>query len=118
MVLSAALQEGFVFLSLVGVITSVISAVYYLNIVKLLFFSNHSYKKVINLIPVKNKNIDLNPYNISSINQMSLSNAFSIIISILTLFILLFIFVPDPLLHLSNILSIFLFNSSSNITLL
>jgi NADH-ubiquinone oxidoreductase chain 2 len=38
MVFSAALQEGFVFLTLIGVLTSVISAVYYLFIVKTMFF--------------------------------------------------------------------------------
>jgi NADH-ubiquinone oxidoreductase chain 2 len=38
MVFSSALQEGFVFLTLIGVLTSVISAVYYLYIVKTMFF--------------------------------------------------------------------------------
>src|SRR4029077_11756517 len=38
MVFSAALQEGFIFLTFIGVITSVISAVYYLFIVKTMFF--------------------------------------------------------------------------------
>jgi NADH-ubiquinone oxidoreductase chain 2 len=44
MVLSAALQDGFVFIALIAVITSVISAVYYLNIVKIMFFDLYSYK--------------------------------------------------------------------------
>ena len=43
MVFSAALQEGFIFITLIGVLTSVISAVYYLFIVKTMFFENHSY---------------------------------------------------------------------------
>ena len=43
MVFSAALQEGFIFLTLIGVLTSVISAVYYLLIVKTMFFDEHSY---------------------------------------------------------------------------
>jgi NADH-ubiquinone oxidoreductase chain 2 len=38
MVFSSALQEGFIFLTLIGVLTSVISAVYYLYIVKTMFF--------------------------------------------------------------------------------
>ena len=37
-VFSSALQEGFIFLTLIGVLTSVISAVYYLYIVKTMFF--------------------------------------------------------------------------------
>jgi len=44
MVLSAALQDGFIFMALIAIITSVISAVYYLNIVKVMFFDSHSYK--------------------------------------------------------------------------
>jgi NADH-ubiquinone oxidoreductase chain 2 len=44
MVLSAALQNGFLFMALIAVITSVISAVYYLNIIKVMFFDSHSYK--------------------------------------------------------------------------
>jgi NADH-ubiquinone oxidoreductase chain 2 len=44
MVLSAALQDGFVFMALVAILTSVISAVYYLNIVKIMFFDLYSYK--------------------------------------------------------------------------
>jgi len=38
MVFSAALQEGFVFLTFIGVLASVVSAVYYLFVVKTMFF--------------------------------------------------------------------------------
>src|SRR6188768_3252104 len=38
MVLSAALDNGYIFLSLVAIITSVIGAVYYLNVIKEIFF--------------------------------------------------------------------------------
>ena len=38
MVLSAALDNGYIFLSLVAILTSVIGAVYYLNIIKEMFF--------------------------------------------------------------------------------
>jgi len=40
MVFSAALQSGFYFLTLVGIFTSVIGAVYYLSIIKAVFFEN------------------------------------------------------------------------------
>jgi NADH-ubiquinone oxidoreductase chain 2 len=40
MVFSAALQSGFYFLTLVGILTSVIGAVYYLSIIKAVFFEN------------------------------------------------------------------------------
>lgn len=115
MVLSAALQKGFIFMTLIAVITSVISAVYYLNIVKIMFFDLHSSYKLslglINLkIPaqvIKNNNVIDTIYLKSS--QISLSSSLSIIISIFTLIIILFMFIPDQWLHMSNILSIILF---------
>ena len=114
MILSAALQDGFVFMTLIAVITSVISAVYYLYIVKIMFFDLHSYKfswALFNLkIPAQviiNNNIIDTIYFKSS--HISLSNSLSIIISILTLIIILFMIIPDQLLHISNILSIILF---------
>ena len=112
MILSAALQDGFVFITLIAVITSVISTVYYLNIVKIMFFDLYSYKFIglLNLkIPaqiIKNNNIVDTIYFKSY--HISLSNSLSITISILTLIILLFMFIPDQWLHMSNILSIIL----------
>jgi NADH-ubiquinone oxidoreductase chain 2 len=38
MILSAAIENGYIFMSLVGILTSVISAVYYLTIIKQIFF--------------------------------------------------------------------------------
>ncbi len=44
MVLSAALDNGYVFLSLIAILTSVIGGVYYLNIIKEMFFFLPEYK--------------------------------------------------------------------------
>jgi NADH-ubiquinone oxidoreductase chain 2 len=44
MVLSAALDGGYVFIALVAILTSVICAVYYLNIIKQIFFDQPDYK--------------------------------------------------------------------------
>ena len=113
MVFSSALQEGFIFLTLIGVFTSVISAVYYLYIVKTMFFDWHSYiylNKLNNLrIPVllTNKNKKIKEFYLKS--DFTLSSSFSLTVSILTLIILLFIFMPNELLNMSNILSILLF---------
>jgi len=113
MVFSAALQEGFVFLTLIGVLTSVISAVYYLFIVKTMFFSEHSYTyfsslkdlRIPALITQNNKVVNKIYFD----SKFSLSSSLSITISILTLIILLFMFMPNEALHLSNILAIVLF---------
>jgi NADH-ubiquinone oxidoreductase chain 2 len=113
MVFSAALQEGYIFLTLIGVLTSVISAVYYLFVVKTMFFDGHSYTYFSKLndlrIPArvlqKNKVVDTIYFD----SKFALSSSLTIIISILTLIILLFMFMPNELLHLSNILAIVLF---------
>jgi len=113
MVFSAALQEGFVFLTLIGVLTSVISAVYYLFIVKTMFFSGHSYTyfsslkdlRIPALITQNNKVVNKIYFD----SKFALSSSLSITISILTLIILLFMFMPNEALHLSNILAIVLF---------
>lgn len=113
MVFSAALQEGFIFLTLIGVLTSVISAVYYLFIVKTMFFDGHSYTyfsslkdlRIPALVLQKNKVVNKIYFN----SKFSLSSSLSITISILTLIILLFMFMPNETLHLSNILAIILF---------
>jgi NADH-ubiquinone oxidoreductase chain 2 len=44
MVLSAALDKGLIFLSLVAILTSVIGAIYYLSLIKEMFFSKPEYK--------------------------------------------------------------------------
>jgi NADH-ubiquinone oxidoreductase chain 2 len=106
MIFYASIQEGFIFITLIAILTSVISAVYYLFIVKTMFFENHYYK-------LENKKISKKLYNIirgdGTYFKITLSNSFSIIISILTLIILLFMFMPNEWLYLSNILSITLF---------
>jgi NADH-ubiquinone oxidoreductase chain 2 len=107
MIFYASLQEGFVFITLIGILSSVISAVYYLFIVKTMFFDNHSYYKLENtgtLIELQNT-----VWEGKTSFKLVLSSSFSIIISILTLIIILFIFIPNEWLYMSNILSIVLF---------
>lgn len=113
MVFSAALQEGFIFLTLIGVLASVLSAVYYLFIVKTMFFDGHSYTYFSNLkdlripalITQKNKIVKKIYFD----SKFALSSSLSITISILTLIILLFMFMPNEWLHMSNLLAIVLF---------
>jgi NADH-ubiquinone oxidoreductase chain 2 len=99
MVFSAALQEGFIFLTLIGVLASAISAVYYLFIVKTMFFDGHSYSyfnklkdiKIPALILQKNKVVNRIYFD----SKFALSSSLSITISILTLVILLFMLMPN-----------------------
>lgn len=116
MVLSAALDSGFVFLTLIAILTSVISAVYYLSVIKQIFFDEHEYKlnpdleKVIikgNISSSLNNNTD----EISlKINNITLSSPLTITISTLTLMLLLFMFFASNLLSIANILTLIMFN--------
>jgi len=117
LVFSSALQQGFFFLTFVGVLTSVISAVYYLFIIKTMFFDGHSYTNfsrlkdiLISAFVLQNNKVVKKIYFDS---KFSLSSSLSITISILTLFILLFIFMPNELLNMCNILTIVLFEPTS-----
>ena len=115
MVLSAALDSGFIFLTLVAILTSVISAVYYLNIIKEIFFYEPIYK-----INRAFQNIDFYGNIVKDniliekltfkLNNITLSSYLTITISLLTLIILLFIFSPQEWLSMANILALILFN--------
>jgi len=115
MVLSAALDSGYIFITLVAILTSVIGAVYYLNIIKEVFFDKSDYKinpELKNMVlhgKIKNgDNIVEKTFNIQNI---VLSSYLTITISILTLIISLFIFVPAELINGANILALILFNT-------
>jgi NADH-ubiquinone oxidoreductase chain 2 len=91
MVLSAALDQGYLFLVLIAILTSVVSAVYYLNLIKEIFFFPSEYKKntfLLSKLPKLNSN---NLVNTGSDNII-ISSPFAFTISIITLIILLFIF--------------------------
>jgi NADH-ubiquinone oxidoreductase chain 2 len=85
MVLSAALDNGYIFLSLIAILTSVVGAVYYLNIIKEIFFYSPGHKlKTVDV----NKSTGSTPLSYG----YTISSPFSITISIITIVILLFIF--------------------------
>lgn len=123
MVLSAALDNGYIFITLVAILTSVISAVYYLNIIKQIFFDKPEHKistliknlssyAVItpkyksNVLGVKQETLHI----YSKTAMFRLSSSLTITISALTLVILLFIFMPQEWLSMANILALNIFN--------
>ena len=115
MVLSAALDSGYIFLTLVAILTSVISAVYYLNIIKEVFFYesiykvNRAFKDIDFHGNITKKNVLFKKLTFK-LNNIALSSSLTITISLLTLIILLFIFVPQEWLSMANILALILFN--------
>jgi NADH-ubiquinone oxidoreductase chain 2 len=115
MVLSAALDNGYIFITLVAILTSVISAVYYLNIIKEVFFDKSDYAinpEINNLVLHGNiKNVKEIKKTTFKVQNIVLSSYLTITISILTLIISLFILVPSELLRGSSILALILFNT-------
>ena len=115
MVLSAALDSGYVFLTLIAILTSVISAVYYLNIIKQVFFDKSEYKinpilKNMDMHASISKNNVLHEKIIFKYNNIVLSSSLTLSISVLTLIIILFIFMPQEWLSMTNILALLIFN--------
>jgi len=102
-VLYSAIQNGYYFMSIIAIIVSIISASYYLKIIKIIFTeevntSEYSDKE--------NKIIN----NLNSNSEIEISSTNSFIISTLTLSILFFVLKPSILLNSTTILSLSLFN--------
>ena len=97
-VLYSAIQSGYYFMAIVAIIVSVISASYYLKIIRVLHSENDT--------KIFNYNIKIN----SSELTQDLTNYHSYLISTLTLSILLFVLKPSILLNSTQLLSLSVFN--------
>ena len=138
MVLSAALDNGYVFMALVAIITSVVGAAYYLNVVKQIFFYKEDYKKNSSLVSnsvekgyFKNTYLDdrllvgyILPHgkedkytnNMESKvlfkpESITVNSSLSSSISIITLLLILFIYMPAQWFNIVNILTLILFKA-------
>nr|YP_010809142.1 NADH dehydrogenase subunit 2 [Pseudocercospora fuligena]UNZ86587.1 NADH dehydrogenase subunit 2 [Pseudocercospora fuligena] len=114
MILSAAIDSGYIFMALVAILTSVIGAGYYLNLIKQIFFYKNDYvnnPKLENTnikVHTNNNNLEtmtIKPYNIIINSSLSTS------ISILTLLLLLFIYIPEEWFSIVSLLTIILFKA-------
>lgn len=111
-VLYSAIQNGYYFISIIAILVSVISASYYLKIVKVLYTSSLAGTEEENnnsslLISKTGNSQDTD----TIINENTyLSNVHSYLISVLTLSILLFILKPSLILNSTQLLSLSLFN--------
>ncbi len=120
MVLSAALDAGYVFMVLIAILTSVIGAGYYLNLIKQVFFYKENYD-----INPSLENVDLVVYRVSynNINEnigkleqikpknVIINSAFSIIISFITLLLILFIYMPEEWYNVISLLTLMEFKA-------
>ena len=125
MILSAALDKNFIFLVIIAILTSVIGAAYYLNLIKQIFFYNSDYKKnpsigdtplkgyvmshneVIGDAPQSNKQ---KANSISfKLDDITINSGLSTAISVITLILLLFIFVPEEWFNIVSVLTMTLY---------
>ena len=99
MVLSEALDKGLVFLSLVAILTSVVGGIYYLGIIKEIFFTKPDYKvnTLLENLTLKGNVLDSNRNVVRSVNfkynNIAISSPIAFVISTITLTILSFIFI-------------------------
>ena len=122
MVLSAALDNGYVFMTLVAILTSVIGAGYYLSLIKQIFFYKDNYKinpsvSNLNLVgyisPVSKKDNNSSNSEVVKFNpsNITINSALSSTISVLTLLLILFIYIPGEWFNIVSILSLILFKA-------
>jgi NADH-ubiquinone oxidoreductase chain 2 len=97
MVLYSATHSGYYFMSLVAIVVSVISAAYYLRIVRVIHFSD---------LPEGSTTSAT-----SNSDAPTITNVHSFAIATLTLSIALFVFKPEIILNSTNLLAMTLFNS-------
>lgn len=90
-VLYSAMENGYYFLSLVGIIASVVSAAYYLRVIRVIHFDTN--------------------VEVGKESTVSLTSVHSYAIAVLTLFVLFFILSPSLLLNSSNLLALSLFTA-------
>jgi NADH:ubiquinone oxidoreductase subunit 2 (subunit N) len=102
-VLYSAIQNGYYFMSIIAIIVSIISASYYLKIIKIIFTEE------VNTSDYSDKEIKI-INNLNSNSEIEISSINSFIISTLTLSILFFVLKPSILLNSTTILSLSLFN--------
>nr|QEN73928.1 NADH dehydrogenase subunit 2 [Lentinula edodes] len=119
-VLYSAIQSGYNFIAIVAIFVSVISASYYLKIIKTFFIDFDSKELNNNLLQNSSTSTSLSTnvtsslpasayIGVSSSNEGILNNSHSFLISTLTLSILFFIFKPSLILNITQLLSLSLF---------
>ena len=114
-ILYSATQNGYYFISIVAIIVSVISAYYYLQIIKVMHFDTKPSTGSVSLGPYgKGEKVLSNiseAYGIEQSPSLVISNTHSFIISTLTLSLLLFILNPSILLNSIHLLALNIFYS-------
>src|SRR6266481_2199339 len=105
-VLYSATYSGYYFLSIIAILVSVISASYYLQIIKVIHFPT-------SITDTKNNsnilNTEVENFNNKSNKTISVTNIHSMTISVLTMTIMLFILNPSIILNSTHLLALSIF---------
>ena len=113
MILSAALDRGYIFMVLVAILTSVISGVYYLVLIKILFFENtelytkYSSNGLANASEIKSESVYNKDWYILFNGQAKLTSSLTNTISIITLILSMFMFISKENIGLFLLLSMY-----------
>lgn len=97
-VLYSAIENGFYFLAVIGILASVVSAAYYLRVVRVIHFETQEVTSIENMEGFS----DL---------RSEVTSIHSYIIAVLTLFVLFFMLSPSLLLNSSNLVALSLFTA-------
>ena len=109
-VLYSAMDSGYYFMGIVAILVSVISAFYYLKIIKIIYSPSHKATNIESTNNLKNLKITNAAYS-AKYNELSiLSNAHSFIIGTLTISIMIFILNPELLLNSIAIITSLILN--------
>lgn len=109
-VLYSAIESGYYFMSIAGILVSIISASYYLRIIRILHTEGLS-KDPLAANAQTGLSTHINSRSVGKYTKVEISNTHSLIISILTLLILFFILKPSILLKSTQLLSLSIFSS-------
>ena len=115
-VLYSAIESGYYFMSIAGILVSIISASYYLRIIRILHTEGQASSSIAESMNTPTATHAPQPHALingraGKNSQVEISNTHSLIISILTLLILFFILKPSILLKSTQLLSLSIFSS-------
>jgi NADH-ubiquinone oxidoreductase chain 2 len=104
-ILYAATYSGYYFMSIVAILVSVISASYYLQIIKVMHFTTHPTITSITTTTINSGDASGTDAN------LNISTSHSMLISVLTLSIVLFMLNPNILLNSTYLLAVTIFQT-------
>ena len=111
MVLYSSTHGGYYFLSIVAILVSVISASYYLQIIRVIYFDNPNQSTVVGDVTVfdSEEGVSGSFSNSKTYSPAGITNVHSLIIATLTMVITLFVLQPSILLNSCHLLALSLF---------